>query len=72
VGVRWRRCLPEGDDVIVTMPDQDDAGSDRETRPLGSEVAPPGDPASQGGDDAPAGGVAGPSYPPAETEPDAR
>ena len=54
------------------MPDQDDAGFDRETRPLGSEVATPGDPASQGGDDAPAGGVAGPSYPPAETEPDAR
>jgi hypothetical protein len=53
------------------MPDQDDAGSDREARPLGSEVAPPGDPASQGGDDGTASGVAGPSYPPAETEPDA-
>ena len=53
----------------MTMPSPDD---DRDARPLGSEVAPPGDPASQGGDDAPAGGVAGPSYPPAETEPDAR
>ncbi len=57
---------------MVTMPDEDDAGSDRDARPLGSEVAPPGDPESQGGEAGPGSGVAGPSYPPAETEPDAR
>ena len=56
----------------MTMPDEDDAGSDRDAKPLGSEVAPPADPASQGGEEGPASGVAGPSYPPAETEPDAR
>lgn len=55
----------------VTMPDEHNAGSDREAAPLGADVAPPGDPDSQGGEDAPAGGIAGPSYPPAETEPDA-
>jgi hypothetical protein len=48
----------------MTMPEEKD---DREAGPLGSEVAPAGDPESQGGSD----GVAGPSYPPAETEPDA-
>jgi hypothetical protein len=48
----------------VTMPEPTD---EREAGPLGSEVAPPGDEESQGGPD----GVAGPSYPPAETEPDA-
>jgi hypothetical protein len=53
----------------VTMPDEDNAGSDREARPLGSEVS---DPAADGGSDGPADGVAGPSYPPEETEPDAR
>jgi hypothetical protein len=53
----------------MTMPADDDA--DRGTGPLGSDVAPPGDPASQGGEPGPADGVAGPSYPPAETEPDA-
>jgi hypothetical protein len=56
----------------VSMPDENDAGPDRDARPLGSEVAPPGDPESQGGEPGPASGVAGPSYPPAETEPDAR
>ena len=55
----------------MTMPDEDDAGSDRDAKPLGAEVAPPGDAASQGGEPGPASGVAGPSYPPAETEPDA-
>ena len=54
---------------IVTMPAEDAA--DRDTGPLGSEAAPPGDPESQGGEPGPATGVAGPSYPPAETEPDA-
>ena len=37
--------------------------------PLGSEEAPPGDEESQGGGEG--SGTAGPSYPPAETEPDA-
>jgi hypothetical protein len=55
----------------MTMPDEDNAGSDREARPLGAETAPAGDPESQGGEHGPASGVAGPSYPPAETEPDA-
>jgi hypothetical protein len=54
----------------MTMPDEDDAGSDREARPLGADVAPPGDPKSQG-EPGPASGIAGPSYPPEETEPDA-
>jgi hypothetical protein len=51
------------------MPSPDD---ERDAGPLGSEVAPPGDEESQGGGSPDAGtGVAGPSYPPAETEPDA-
>jgi hypothetical protein len=53
------------------MPDEDNAGSDRDARPLGSDVAPPSDPESQGGEAGAASGVAGPSYPPADTEPDA-
>jgi hypothetical protein len=56
-----------GDDGRMTMPDDDD----RDAQPLGSEVAPPADPESQGGEPGPASGIAGPSYPPAETEPDA-
>ena len=52
----------------MTMPEDDD----RDARPLGAETAPPGDPESQGGEPGPASGIAGPSYPPAETEPDAR
>ena len=52
----------------MTMPSPDD---DRDARPLGSDVALPGDPASQGGEPGPGDGVAGPSYPPEETEPDA-
>jgi hypothetical protein len=47
------------------------AGTERDAGPLGAEVAPPGDPRSQGGVEGPGGEVAGPSYPPAETEPDA-
>jgi hypothetical protein len=54
----------------MTMPAPDD-DDEREAAPLGSEVAPPGDPESQGGETGPGSGVAGPSYPPAETEPDA-
>lgn len=49
----------------MTMPSPED---ERDAEPLGSEEAPPGDPESQGGEGA---DVAGPSYPPAETEPDA-
>ncbi len=67
----WPRCRPEGDNVPVSMPNEDNAGSDREAAPLGAEVAPPADPESQGGEPGPASGIAGPSYPPAETEPDA-
>ena len=51
--------------------DKDDAELDTDVGPLGSTVAPPDDPASQGGDPGRAGDTAGPSYPPAETEPDA-
>jgi hypothetical protein len=54
----------------MTMPAPDD--DERDAQPLGSETAPPGDADSQGGtDDGGASGVAGPSYPPGETEPDA-
>jgi hypothetical protein len=53
----------------VTMPGPDD---ERDAGPLGNEVAPPGDEDSQGGrGDGPGSGVAGPSYPPADSEPDA-
>jgi hypothetical protein len=45
----------------MTMPAPDD---DRDARPLGSEAA-------STDDDGEASGVAGPSYPPEETEPDA-
>lgn len=44
----------------------------RGTEPLGGAEAPPADPESQGGAPGPADGVAGPSWPPAETEPDAQ
>jgi len=50
---------------MMTMPTPDD---ERDAGPLGSETAPPGDEESQGGS---GDSVAGPSYPPAETEPDA-
>jgi hypothetical protein len=50
------------------MPDE----TDRDAHPLGAEEAGPGDPESQGGEEGPGSGVAGPSYPPAGTEPDAR
>ncbi len=48
----------------MTMPAPDDG--ERDVAPLGGAAAPPGDEESQGGD----AGVAGPSWPPAETEPD--
>jgi hypothetical protein len=50
------------------MPEPDE----RDARPLGAEEAPPADPESPGGTGGPADGTAGPGYPPAETEPDAR
>jgi hypothetical protein len=56
----------------VTRPkDKDDAELDSEVGPLGSAVAPADDEDSGGAAPGPAGGAAGPSYPPAETEPDA-
>jgi hypothetical protein len=51
----------------MTMPAPDD--DERDVAPLGGEVAPPGDEESQGGGGG--DGVAGPSYPPAGSEPDA-
>jgi hypothetical protein len=52
----------------MTMPAPDD---DRDARPLGSEVSDPAaDGDTYGGSGGPASGVAGPSYPPEETEPD--
>ena len=51
--------------------DKDDAELDSDEGPLGGAEARPDDPASQGGDPAVPGDEAGPSYPPAETEPDA-
>jgi hypothetical protein len=53
----------------MTMPEPDEP---RAAPPFGSEAAPPGDPDSQGGAPGPADGVAGPSWPPAESEPDAQ
>ena len=48
------------------MPTPDD---ERETGPLGSAVAPADDPESGGATGEPGSGAAGPSYPPADTEP---
>ena len=55
----------------MTMPDGDNAGSDREAEPLGAEKAPGEDRESLGATEGPADGIAGPSWPPAGTEPDA-
>jgi hypothetical protein len=55
----------------MTTPNEKDAGSDRDAKPLGGEVAAPEDSAPPGGAAGPTDGIAGPSYPPAETEPDA-
>ena len=62
----------------VTSPGQHDEhdddrrdGRDRGIGPLGSATAPADDVASGGAPDGPASGQAGPSWPPAETEPDA-
>jgi hypothetical protein len=62
-----------GSTPCVTGPAEkpDDADRDREVGPLGSAVAPPDDPESGGASPGPASGAAGPSYPPAGSEPDA-
>ena len=54
------------------MPDENNVGSDREAVPLGAEKAPGQDSESLGATEGPADGIAGPAYPPAGTEPDAR
>lgn len=54
------------------MPDENDAGSERKARPLGAETAPGEDRDSLGATEGPADGIAGPAYPPADTEPDAQ
>ncbi|MGY1741326.1 MULTISPECIES: hypothetical protein [unclassified Blastococcus] len=55
----------------MTMPDADNAGSEREAKPLGAEKAPGEDRESLGATEGPADGIAGPAWPPAGTEPDA-
>jgi hypothetical protein len=58
----------------VTTPRDDheqSTGRLHDIGPLGSETAPGDDPDSGGAEPGPASGIAGPSYPPAETEPDA-
>ena len=61
-----------GQTLLMTMPDENGRGSDREAKPLGAEKAPGEDRDSLGATDGPADGIAGPAYPPADTEPDAR
>jgi hypothetical protein len=56
----------------VTRPhDKDDADLDSEVGPLGSAVAPADDTDSGGAPSEPGSGQAGPSYPPAGSEPEA-
>jgi hypothetical protein len=56
---------------VSTPPDDDQPRRSHRVGPLGSDVAPGDDPESGGAEPGPASGIAGPSYPPAETEPDA-
>ena len=56
---------------MTTPKGKDDAELDSEVGPLGSAVAPAEDEASGGAPSGPASGQAGPSYPPAGSEPDA-
>lgn len=56
----------------MTMPDENDTGSDREAQPLGTQKESGGDRNSLGATEGPADGIVGPSYPPADTEPNAR
>ena len=67
----FRAGRPGSPDCVTTPHGKDDAELDGEVGPLGSAVAPPDDPASSGGDPERPGDEAGPSYPPAGTEPDA-
>ncbi|RBY92865.1 hypothetical protein [Blastococcus sp. TF02A-30] len=67
----FHRTAP-GQNRIMTMPDANNAGSEREAQPLGAEKAPGEDRESLGAVEGPADGIAGPAYPPADTEPDAR
>jgi hypothetical protein len=55
----------------MTMPEGDDAGSERDVEPLGADEAPGEDRESLGAVEGPADGIAGPAWPPADTEPDA-
>ncbi|MGY1620329.1 hypothetical protein ACI797_26625 [Geodermatophilus sp. SYSU D00691] len=56
---------------MTTPTGKDDAELDPDAAPLGSAVAPPDDEDSGGAPSGPASGQAGPSYPPAGSEPDA-
>ncbi|WP_346623927.1 hypothetical protein [Blastococcus montanus] len=56
----------------MTMPDENNVGSDRDAQPLGAQKAPGEDRDSLGATEGPADGIAGPAYPPADTEPDAQ
>ena len=56
----------------MSMPDENGAGPDREAQPLGAEKAPGEDRESLGDVKGSTDGIAGPAYPPADTEPDAR
>ena len=58
---------------MTTPEEQADAAGEHssETGPLGSAVAPADDVDSGGAEPRPASGAAGPTYPPAESEPDA-
>jgi hypothetical protein len=60
--------IAPGRPLPMTMPDE----NDRAVEPLGAEKAPGEDRASLGATEGPADGIAGPAYPPADTEPDAR
>jgi hypothetical protein len=57
---------------VTTPQDKDDAEPDSAVGPLGSAVAPADDEDSGGAAPGPASGAAGPAYPPAGSEPDAR
>jgi hypothetical protein len=56
---------------VTTPKDKDDAELDSSVAPLGGAVAPADDEDSGGAASGPASGQAGPSYPPAGSEPDA-
>ena len=68
-GFRGRRV---GHTRPMSMPDENSAGSERTAQPLGAQKAPGEDRESLGATEGPADGIAGPAYPPADTEPDAQ